>query len=70
MICRLTCPVCDSVLPSEVDSTSPLFPFCSRRCKQVDLYRWLNGSYAIVEPLSPEELLAEEMLRDDESQGE
>jgi endogenous inhibitor of DNA gyrase (YacG/DUF329 family) len=22
-------------------------PFCSRRCADVDLYRWLNGKYAI-----------------------
>ena len=22
-------------------------PFCSRRCADVDLARWLNGSYAI-----------------------
>ena len=26
----------------------PLFrPFCSRRCKEVDLNRWLSGAYAI-----------------------
>ncbi len=28
-----------------------LFPFCSKRCKQVDLYRWMNGNYTIVDPL-------------------
>jgi hypothetical protein len=22
-------------------------PFCSRRCADVDLYRWLNGNYVI-----------------------
>jgi uncharacterized protein len=22
-------------------------PFCSARCADVDLYRWLNGNYAI-----------------------
>ena len=22
-------------------------PFCSRRCADVDLYRWLKGSYVI-----------------------
>lgn len=27
-------------------------PFCSRRCAEVDLGRWLNGSYAI--PAEPE----------------
>lgn len=23
------------------------FPFCSKRCKDVDLNRWLSGSYVI-----------------------
>ncbi len=31
-------------------------PFCSRRCADVDLYRWLKGSYVIpgAEPARPE----------------
>jgi endogenous inhibitor of DNA gyrase (YacG/DUF329 family) len=28
-------------------------PFCSRRCADVDLHRWLGGVYAI--PVKPEE---------------
>jgi uncharacterized protein len=32
------------------------FPFCSERCRQVDLLRWSQGKYAIVEPLTPEKL--------------
>lgn len=28
-------------------------PFCSKRCADVDLHRWLNGSYAI--PCSDDE---------------
>ncbi len=35
------CPICQS--PSIKES----FPFCSQRCKDVDLSRWLKGSYAI-----------------------
>ena len=35
------CPICTA--PAE-----PLFrPFCSRRCADVDLSRWLRGGYAI-----------------------
>jgi endogenous inhibitor of DNA gyrase (YacG/DUF329 family) len=35
------CPNCGQ--PSE-----PLFkPFCSKRCKDVDLNRWLKGAYSI-----------------------
>jgi uncharacterized protein len=28
-------------------SSRETYPFCSTRCKQVDLNRWLSGSYAI-----------------------
>ena len=37
----MTCPIC------EKDSDRRYRPFCSRRCADVDLGRWLNGSYAI-----------------------
>ena len=30
-------------------------PFCSRRCADVDLYRWLNGNYAIPASEQPDE---------------
>jgi len=38
---RARCPVCGK--PSE----AAFAPFCSRRCKDVDLHRWLAGGYAI-----------------------
>lgn len=56
MIRRLTCPVCEIELPPEIGGHSPLFPFCSVRCRQVDLYRWLEGKYAIVEQLDLREV--------------
>jgi len=27
------------------------FPFCSKKCRLVDLYSWLNEEYSISEPL-------------------
>jgi hypothetical protein len=36
-----TCPVCGA--PAEAQYR----PFCSRRCADVDLSRWLRGAYAI-----------------------
>ncbi|MEO0881748.1 MAG: DNA gyrase inhibitor YacG [Pseudomonadota bacterium] len=36
------CPVCESRVV-----TKEYRPFCSRRCADVDLSRWLKGSYAI-----------------------
>jgi endogenous inhibitor of DNA gyrase (YacG/DUF329 family) len=46
------CPVCRK--PAE--RGSPHRPFCSARCRQIDLGRWLSGDYAIPgEPADPEE---------------
>jgi endogenous inhibitor of DNA gyrase (YacG/DUF329 family) len=42
------------------------FPFCSERCRQIDLLRWSKGEYKIVEPLDPRRL-EEETLNPDES---
>lgn len=54
-----TCPICGRRLEPQAAEESPLFPFCSRRCKQVDLFRWTEGRYAITEPLTPEKLVDE-----------
>ncbi len=37
----MTCPICGA---TTVKATRP---FCSKRCADVDLARWLNGGYAI-----------------------
>lgn len=55
----LTCAVCGQTL-ADAAVDSPLFPFCSRRCKQIDLLRWTQGKYAITEPLTIERLLEEQ----------
>jgi endogenous inhibitor of DNA gyrase (YacG/DUF329 family) len=36
-----SCPICGKPAVEKVR------PFCSRRCADVDLNRWLSGSYAI-----------------------
>jgi endogenous inhibitor of DNA gyrase (YacG/DUF329 family) len=43
------CPICGK--PSAEASK----PFCSERCRDVDLNRWLSGSYAIPARESDEE---------------
>jgi hypothetical protein len=35
------CPICRRPAPAQY------FPFCSKRCADVDLHRWLSGGYAI-----------------------
>jgi endogenous inhibitor of DNA gyrase (YacG/DUF329 family) len=45
-----TCPVCGKPAPVE-----RLAPFCSVRCADVDLGRWLTGQYRIPGPPPEEE---------------
>jgi endogenous inhibitor of DNA gyrase (YacG/DUF329 family) len=35
------CPICGK------PASGPTLPFCSPRCRDVDLNRWLSGSYII-----------------------
>ena len=55
MIRPLTCGVCRKELEPGASTASRWFPFCSQRCSNVDLLRWTNGSYAIVEALDSDE---------------
>jgi endogenous inhibitor of DNA gyrase (YacG/DUF329 family) len=32
-------------------------PFCSPRCKTIDLGKWLGGDYTVSRPLEPEDWL-------------
>ncbi len=50
MIRPRTCPICEREPALEAPEAAH-FPFCSLRCKQADLYRWMHGDYAIVDPL-------------------
>jgi len=40
------CPVCDVPV---VLAATPTAPFCSERCRLVDLGRWLDEAYAVPE---------------------
>jgi uncharacterized protein len=44
------CPICrkNIVYPKGKDGRKPLWlPFCSERCKLIDLGRWLDSDYSI-----------------------
>ena len=69
MIRLPSCPICDKPLPLDAEEAKKHFPFCGKRCQQVDFFRWLDGRYAIVEPLTPENL-PPEMLDPDEPTGD
>ncbi|WP_373650997.1 DNA gyrase inhibitor YacG [Schlesneria sp. DSM 10557] len=53
------CPICQKAVAPATDPASNYAPFCSRRCKEVDLIRWCEGRYAIVEKLDPARQLEE-----------
>ena len=53
MAAIIKCPICGR----ENDFFSePLGPFCSKRCKLVDLGKWFGEDYKISEPLRPDHL--------------
>jgi len=39
------CPICDR--PAARQAENPAFPFCSHRCKLVDLGKWLSEEYRV-----------------------
>lgn len=45
------CPICKK----EVKEGAPHRPFCSARCKDVDLGNWLNEAYRISRPMTSNE---------------
>lgn len=59
------CPICKKTIRFERLSDQPFFPFCSERCKLVDLGRWIDGAYTISRELNEEELeIVEEMIEE------
>jgi hypothetical protein len=57
----VSCPICNR------KSVAAFRPFCSKRCADVDLSRWLGGGYAIPSE-DPEDLeeAAEAVLREEQ----
>jgi len=39
------CPTCRSLVRPRAEN--PAFPFCSPRCRAIDLGRWFTGSYRV-----------------------
>jgi endogenous inhibitor of DNA gyrase (YacG/DUF329 family) len=51
------CPNCKKVIGRALGEQSreeKFYPFCSERCKLVDLGRWIDGDYKIITELKPE----------------
>lgn len=46
------CPICKK----PVSEDGPSFPFCSERCRTIDLAKWASGSYTISRPIEHSDL--------------
>ncbi len=44
---KLHCPICRKLVHSQAAE----FPFCSERCRLIDLGKWASGGYVISSPL-------------------
>jgi len=49
------CPTCGNPVDYARRKEFPQFPFCSRRCKLIDLGKWLNEEYRIGDEEEEEE---------------
>ncbi len=47
----MRCPICQLEFLS---SSSPALPFCSARCREIDLGRWLGERYGLLTMPDPE----------------
>jgi endogenous inhibitor of DNA gyrase (YacG/DUF329 family) len=50
----MRCPICKTPVADEGVARPLTYPFCSDRCKLIDLGRWLDGKYQI--PVAEEDL--------------
>jgi uncharacterized protein len=61
---KLRCPICKKT----VKNSGADFPFCSERCRLIDLGQWASGTYVVSSPVTD----TEEAVRQDnpEEDGE
>jgi hypothetical protein len=50
----VACPNCNNL--SEFAPSNPFRPFCSERCKLIDLGLWASEQYSIPEAIKPDDL--------------
>ena len=60
---KVRCPICNTLMQGQGPTEWPDFPFCSARCRLIDLGRWLGEEYRVV-PDPGEEASAHEDVND------
>ena len=58
---KLRCPICKKA----VKSSDAEFPFCSDRCRTIDLGKWASGTYVVKSQVTD----AEELIADSPPEG-
>ena len=48
---RVRCPICKKL----VKASDAEFPFCSERCRTIDLGKWASGQYVVSSPVKDTE---------------
>lgn len=61
---KLRCPICKKA----VKSTDADFPFCSPRCRTMDLGKWASGQYVISSPVTDAEESIQEGSPEDQDE--
>ena len=51
---KVRCPICGAGMPGNWQDY-PDYPFCTRRCKTIDLGRWLGEDYRVAGPPAADE---------------
>lgn len=51
---HIRCPICQREIRDAPDDY-PWRPFCSKRCKTIDLGNWLGEAYRITRPIGPDD---------------
>ena len=46
------CPICKA--PADINNEA--FPFCSSRCRLIDLNQWMEGRYSVTRPRDPQDI--------------
>ena len=59
----LRCPICRKI----VLRTEPEFPFCSARCRLIDLGKWASGAYVVSTPVTDPEAMENQPAAEEES---
>ncbi|MCI0702946.1 MAG: DNA gyrase inhibitor YacG [Planctomycetia bacterium] len=51
---KVQCPICSAAMAGSWQEY-PDYPFCSARCRKIDLGRWLKQEYRVPAPAPPDD---------------